>query len=263
MKKTMVRILLCSVVATVIAVSWLRPLEDTAISQVDDGFKRAMVSFASARALNAVISFAQSFTIAGAPMGLGITVTPGQLLRPVNEVVAELAELMLVASVAFGVMKILIGIGSYWIVSLVLSVAALGWAWFQWRGQPVPILLARVLFVLLLVRFAVPLVTVGSNALFEKFMATDYLASQKAIDIASTDVSTLDPTKGDISDWRKKMEQIKGWPGQVIASASHFTEHIVKLIVMFLLQTLVVPLLLFWALYRAGSSMFDLPRRKA
>ena len=246
----------------VLAVAWLRPLETSAIPQVDAGLKRALVSFATARTVNAIISLAQGITVSAAPLGIGGSVNPGQLLRPVNELVGQFAEFMLIASVAFGVMKILLGIGSYWLVSLFLSVAALGWAWFQWRGQSAPVLLAKVLFVLLLVRFAVPLVTVGSNALFEKFMVTDYSASQNAIDVTSAELKTLDPSAGNTGGVAGTIERLKALPEKLGNLASQLTENIVKIIVMFLLQTLIVPLLLFWALYRAGSILFDLPRLK-
>src|SRR4029077_4739160 len=115
------------------------------------------------------------------PAGLGVKLAPGQILRPINDMVEQFAELMLAASVAFGVTKVLISIGSYWVVSLLLSAFALGWFLFRWRGQEAPAWLARILLGLVLVRFAVPLVTVGSDALFQKFLNEDYEASQNAI----------------------------------------------------------------------------------
>ncbi len=262
MKPTMRRVILCAIVAVILAAAWLRPLETTAIDQVDAGFKRALVSFATARALNAGISFAQSLTVAGTPFGLGITVTPGQLLRPVNEVVSQFAELMLIASVVFGAMKILIGIGSYWMVSLFLSVITVGWAWFQWKERSAPVLLTKVLLVLLLIRFAVPLVAVGSDALFQQFMATDYAASQRAIDVTSNQMAALDPTKGDITGWRNTIEQFKAWPGQIKTFVSQLTEQIIKVTVIFVLQTIVIPLFLFWGLCRSGAAILELPRLK-
>ena len=43
--------------------SWLAPLDTPAIKQVDAGLKRALVSFAAARTLNALISVAQETEI--------------------------------------------------------------------------------------------------------------------------------------------------------------------------------------------------------
>ena len=266
------RFLIFLALAIVLAAAWFKPLEIAATEQVDAGLKRALVSFATARALNAIISVAQGTEIAVEPAGVGVKFAPGQVLRPINDLVAQFAELMLAASVAFGVMKALISIGSYWVVSIFLTAFALGWTWFRWRGQKSPVWLARVLFVLLLVRFAVPLVTVGSDAIFQRFLNGDYSASQNAIDGNSGQLATLSQLPAELKTGTGIGERIKGWWSQNIdfvdsrveklkQVASQVAEHIVKLIVVFLMQTIVLPLLLFWALYRAGKEMFDSPSR--
>lgn len=265
------RFLLFLALVIVLATAWLKPLEVAATQQVDAGLKRALVSFGTARAFNSIISVAQGTELAVEPGGVGINFALGQALRPINDLVAQFAELMLAASVAFGVMKVLISIGSYWVVSLFLSAFALGWVGFRWQGQQAPAWLARVIFVLLLVRFAVPLVTVGSDALFQMFLNGDYTASQKAIDGNTGQLETLTPLASGANTVNGVGERIKGWWSQNVdvgarlerlkQIASQVTEHIVKLIVVFLMQTLVMPLLLFWALYRACKAMLDPPLR--
>ena len=105
--------------------SWFALLDLPATERVDAGIKRALISFTTARALNAVISVAQGTEIAAQPMGVGVTLTPGQLLDPVNDLVERFSSLMLTASVALGIQKILINIGSYWPISLLLTITAL------------------------------------------------------------------------------------------------------------------------------------------
>jgi hypothetical protein len=80
-----------------------------------------------ARALNAVISVAQGTEVSLQPLGVGVTLAPGQLLDPVNDLVEKFSDLMLMASVAFGVQKVLISMGGYWLISLLLTFAAIGW----------------------------------------------------------------------------------------------------------------------------------------
>ena len=74
------RIILAVFLAIVILCSWLSPLDAPAIRQVDAGLKRALVSFAAARTLNALISVAQGTEISALPFGVGVTLTPGQVL---------------------------------------------------------------------------------------------------------------------------------------------------------------------------------------
>jgi hypothetical protein len=258
--------------AIILAGAWFKPLEVVATQQVDAGLTRALVSFGTARALNAVISVAQGTELAFEPGGVGVKVAPGQILRPINDMVEQFAELMLAASVAFGVTKVLISIGSYWVVSILLSAFVLVWFWIRWRGREAPAWIARILFLLLLVRFAVPLVTLGSDALFLKFLNADYEASQNAIAANTGQLATLSPPVGETNADAGIGERIKRWWSQNIdavgtrlenlkQAASQVAEHLVKLIVVFLMQTLVMPLILFWALYRAGRAVFDPPLR--
>lgn len=265
------RVILALSVAALILCSWLAPLDSTAIQQVDAGLKRALVSFATARALNAVISVAQGTEVSVQPIGFGVNFTPGQLLDPVNDLVEQFSNLMLAASIAFGVQKVLIGIGAYWLISLVLTIVAIGWAWLYFQQQQPPVWLSRMLVVLLMIRFAIPMVTIGTDLLFQKFMAADYETSQQGIDTASGIVAKLNPPVTVNSENLGVVEKIKGWWSQNVDVKTRFenlkqaaeqaTEHIIKLIVIFLLQTLVIPLLLLWALYGVVRGAFEWPRQ--
>lgn len=252
-------LLLLSVAAVILA-AWLAPLDAPATERVDAGLKRALVSFASARALNAVISVVQGTEVSAQPMGFGVVFTPGQVLDPVNDLVEKFSDAMLAASVAFGVQKVLIGIGGVWLVSALLTVAALAWAGSHLRGPSPPVWLARVLLILLLVRFAVPVVTLGSDLLFDRFLAADYAASQQAIDVASGQIEKSEPPVA--TDDAGLLDKMKGWLAEknldagarleaLKLAAEQITERVIDLIVIFLLQTLVMPLLLLWALYAA------------
>ncbi len=254
-------------VAVMVVYAWLAPLDSAANQQADAGLKRALLSFASARALNAIISAVQGTEVAVEPAGIGVVFTPGEVLDPVNDLVEQFSELMLVASVSFGVQKMLISIGSYWGVSLLLSFAVAGWAFFYLRMQLVPGWLTKMLVVLLMVRFAVPVVAIGSERLFQKFMAADYSTSQQAIDATSDRLGKLNPPATAPSESPGVLERLRGWWAensdvklrfeQLKQAAEHATENIIKLIVIFLLQTLVIPLLLLWILYGVTRRAFQ------
>ncbi|RPH66464.1 MAG: hypothetical protein EHM83_03920 [Burkholderiales bacterium] len=233
--------------------------------------KRALASFATARALNAVISVAQGTELSAQPLGVGVNVAPGQVLDPVNDMVEQFANLMLAASVSFGVQKMLIGIGGYWLVSLLLTVAVVARAWVHLGKLQPPAWLTSVLVLLLLVRFAVPLTTLGSDWLFQEFLADDYRASQKVIDTASGQTAKLDPSIGMTAADKGLLDKMKDWLSQNVDVKARFEElkeaaeqaieHMITLIVIFLLQTLVIPTLILWGLYHlARSAMTGSPR---
>ncbi len=263
------RVLLALAMVTLVLCAWLAPLDKPAMEQVDAGLKRALVSFATARVLNAAISVAQGTEMAAQPFGFGFTLSPGQVLDPVNDLVEQFSNLMLAASVAFGVQKVLIHIGAYWPISLVLSAAALGWAGLYWRGQQPPAWLSRTLVLVLMLRFAVPVVTIGTDLLWQKFLAADYQASQQLMDSASGRGDKLGPVEPATADNTSLLDKLKGWVARnadvkknfddLKLAAERATEHIIQLIVIFLLQTLVLPLALLWALYGLVRRIFEWP----
>ncbi|MEO7391700.1 MAG: hypothetical protein ABIU58_05970 [Ramlibacter sp.] len=253
------KLLVIAVIGLVVACSWIPSIQALAAEQTDAGLKRALVTFASARAFNALISVLQGTEVVLHPLGFGVTLAPGQVLDPINDLVEQFATLMLVASVAFGIQKALLAIGSHWVVSVAVTAFALAWAvlYFQDRATA---RVARVLAVLLMIRFAIPVVTIGGDFLFRHFLAQDYVTSQQSIDEASREVEKqaaqtpaaeapqglFDRFKAGVTapvtDLKLRYESIK-------ATVEKLPERLVKMIVVFLLQTLVIPLLLLWLLY--------------
>lgn len=261
-----------TLITLVIIFTWITPLDSTANQQIDTGLKRALVSFATARALNGIISAAQGTQLAVEPGGVGVVFAPGQLLQPINELVEQFSNLMLAASVAFGIQKVLISIGAHWLSSLLLTTATLAGAALYLRQHAIPAWLARLLLVLLMIRFAIPIVTIGSDAVFREFMAADYQSSQQAIDLTSGQLATLAaPTSAADGAQAGALEKFKSWWAQNADLKGHFeklkqgaeqaAEHIIRLMAIFLLQTLVLPLLLLWILYVFARGLFSFPAR--
>jgi len=280
MKQKLERSLVVAVLVLVFAGGWLGSLDNVATGVVDEGLKRALISFASARALNATLSVIQSADLSAKPLGFGLSLTVGQIVHPINELVGQFAELMLAASVIFGVMKFLIIIGKYEGITVLLSVAALGWAWFIWRDRACPSWLMKVLLVLVLVRFAVPVVFVGSDAVFTRLLKDRYDVAQRGITVdenwlAPTIKSWLAVPKDAVVDQVKNFgwpdlskKEVQGIPAEISdrladrirafkQAIEGWVEHMINLIVLFLLQTLVLPLIFFWILYRFCSTFFD------
>lgn len=257
--------------ALAVACAWLAPMDAPATAQVDAGLKRALISFATARALHGVLSVVQGTQFSAQPLGVGVTLTPGQLLAPVNDLVKHFSDLMLAASVAFGVQKAVIAIGSYWPISAMLTVVALAWGWVYFRQQRVRPWLSKVLVVLLMVRFAIPVVVIGTDTIWQKFLAADYVATQTAIDSASGQTQRLGPpavagteSTGFLDkarQWMSGVTDVKARFEDIKLAAERVTEQIIRLMVIFLLQTLILPVLLLWGLYAFARGLTGISSR--
>ncbi|MDO8813025.1 MAG: hypothetical protein Q7J38_13500 [Gallionella sp.] len=296
MKNSFGKFLLLFALAAIVALAWLKPLDATAERQVDEGLKRALTSFAVARVLNGLISVAQGTEIALTPAGIGANLTPGQILDPVNDLVEQFSELMLIASVAFGIMKVMLSIGSYWVFSAILSVVALAWAALKLTGRLPPILLTKFLLVLIFVRFSVPLAAVGSDQTYKQFLEKSFNESQMAIENSKSQLTTMDqpavtPSASVAAPPQPvalQPDQSNGWWGlfkapitstaqyigdkveqiqqkfdprphieKLKALTNQLVEHVINLIVVFVLQTIIIPLVFMWALYRSCLALSD------
>lgn len=294
------RICIVALLILVALGGWSSRLDAPAMSQVDAGMERALASFAVARGLNAAISLAQGTQIS-AGIGANITFSVGQVLHPVNEVVESFSHLMLLASVAFGIQKVLLLIGQDMLVKCLLSAMLIAWGALRVIGGTRNRWMDAALVLMLMVRFAIPVVTMATDAVYERFLHAGYTRSTEALvsttdglnksteefrgtqqssDAAGTAAPAPTPpaaaasTTGQApSGWAERMyeamrelgakaEETGSSIGAAVAgldpraylkelkdSASAAMDHIIELMVVFLLQTLLVPVFLLWAMY--------------
>ena len=217
-----------------------------------------------ARTLNAVISVMQGTEFAAQPAGFGPSIALGELLDPINDLVEQFSTLMLMATAAFGVQKVLITIGGSWALSLAVTVAAVGWAASRWRPAPLP-WLSRVLVGLVVLRFLVPVVTLGSDALFQHYMLDGYRAAERTLELQASEIRGLGnaaatpPAAESFVDKMKRLAtsgiDISGRLEALKAAADQTVEHVIRLIVVFVLQTMLLPLLLGWIFWRLARGL--------
>jgi len=268
---TIKRLVLTIFALLLVAAAWWPVSEAELVKHSEAGLKRALVTFAVARGLNAIISVAQGTEVALQPAGLGAVVAIGQVLDPINDLVEQFSTLMLFASVAFGLQILLIKIGAHALVSLLLSAAAIAWlAMTWWRGAS-PQFLSRLLLVLVILRFAMPLCTLASDAVYQAFMADKYAESQEVIEQSEKTLRSADkqlrdepvPTEKPVDSkkgWLDraydklkvpdilKIPDIKAIAEDIKRAADRSVETMIDLIAMFLLQTIVLPLIFLWLL---------------
>ncbi len=249
------RLALVLLLLGVAGLAWLKPLDQLAESYAEAGFKRAVASFATARALNAVISVVQGTELSGGVV-VGVTLAPGQVLDPLNDLIEQFSSLMLTASIAFGVQLLLMKIGASWAISALLSAATVALAYVVLRARPPPPWLLRGFVALALVRFIVPVAALGSDLAYRVFMEEEYLAKQASIEQADQTLrglgSTAEAEKARPWEIGKQIDSLK-------AAADRIVDDVIRIAVVFVLQTLLLPLLVMWLLLRLGHALVRAP----
>ena len=259
------KILWSLVAALAVALAASGIVDDSAQAYADDAFKRALVTFAAARTLNGVVSLAQGTEVALEPGGVGINLGVGQILDPINDLVEQFSGVMLVATSSLGLQNVLVDITQWWGFTALVGiagiavVAALWWPGLadrRWVSMA-----TRALLFALVLRFIVPALIIGTNLVAIHFLASEQAAataaleatSQKIEDLnAESDLDTTDPDASLLdrlgSTLRETMRSmdIEGRLEKLKAAAANATEHIIHLIVLFALQTIILPIAIVW-----------------
>ncbi len=256
----------------VLTSTWWPAIDRFAGEQVDAALTRALVAFALARGLDGVISVAQSAELAIEPAGIGVSLHPGELLDPINDLVESFSSVMLFAAASLGLQKLLLGISSWWPLKLLLTAAMLGLLLARagrFHRSPWPPRVARLATLLLILRFAVPVSALASEGCYRLFLEPEYTRSSAAIEQArlsmSIDARALKPQLPADASW---YEQAQQWLGQqaarldidsriaaLEATATEVSRQVINLIVVFVAQTVILPLLFLWLMIRIGRLM--------
>ena len=265
-KKLLLSFLFLSLAITAIG-GWL----DTKGTEYTEAtFKRALVAFGIAKGLNGVISVAQGTEVALQPAGIGVNFTPGQILDPVNDVIEQFSWIMLASTASVGVQKILLAISQWpWfsysvVVMLLLAVASY---WYKplsdssWRP-----LLFKTMLVLVFLRFSVPLIAISSELTYVQFLSEQYASSTQELERTTDKITEINKSDKPAAVPGKDLtvvEKIKEMYGSAAAAididarieryklaAAEATEHVINLIVVFIFQTILFPILFLFVIYR-------------
>ena len=263
-----------------IVLSSVTSVDRYAETEYQDLFERALVTFALARTLNGVISVVQGTELALQPAGVGVTLTPGEILDPVNDLVERFSWIMLGASISLGIQQVVLDIGQWWGTRVLVALLGLGWIWLRFGRGPhardVPeTTVWRMLLVVLLIRFAAPAVMLANDGLYRLFLQSRYQESTQVVETAGRQIEEAGTTQPDEAfDWAEEAES--GLLGSLSRSfesaresldlrrrldliseqATEVTEHLVRLSVVFILQTGLLPILFLWIFLQALKSMF-------
>jgi predicted membrane channel-forming protein YqfA (hemolysin III family) len=237
--------------------------------QAENALKNALVTFAVARTLNGVISAAQGTEVALEPGGVGVVLSVGEILDPINDLIERFSAVMLIAASSLGLQALLLNITSWWGVTGFLVAAAAGFLVVIWAPRSRAAQYAgpalRILLFLLFVRFAVPVLIVGTTLISDAFLAPKQAEAtailrdttedierinDEAQAVAPDDQSFMDRL-GEMIDESLQSMRVGDRMQELKESTSNAAEHIVSLIAIFVLQTILLPLLFIW-LFMAG-----------
>jgi len=251
-------------------------VDQRAATDYEQLFQRAFITFALARTINGVISVVQGTEIALQPAGVGVTLTPGEILDPVNDLVERFSWIMLGATISLGVQNVLLDVSAWWLIQALVAALA---AWLIIRlwypGQDSKVfraLVQRTFLLLLFIRFAVPVMLIANDLLYQQFLEPRYQQSTEIITEAGKDLEQLSQETNmettedqDLSvfdsitnAWSNTVDtmDITGRFNRMQTRAGELTEHLIQLSVVFILQTGLLPVAFLWIFLQVFKWLF-------
>lgn len=225
------------------------PLTTLASPQLNEMLKVTLTIYALARGLNALISVVQGTELAIEPMGVGVTLTPGQILDPLNDLIEQVSLILLMASASIGIQKILLSAGDIEIFrALLIFLIVMTLAVIVIRRSDVTLQknLLRWVIILSILRLAVPVTALAANQM-QNWLNTDRQQAVAVLDSTEQSLKDLQQVAPENNHkWYQGMRDsldIRGKLQAVENKAEQGVEAAIYLLAEFILVMVLMPLL--------------------
>ncbi len=253
-----------------LAQSPLKHVDARAETHLEETMTRAAYTFAAVRGINALISMIQGTQLAVSPAGVGVSLSVGEILDPINDLAERFSWIMLVSTTSLGLQRVLMEMSNWIGIQCLLTASLMGFAlslWIKGVGRmQVRRLAWRTLALALVVRFFIPFSANVSESVYTRFLAARYANATQALETlrrdlrATATIVAQDPApsepQGYIEDMRQLFQEtrdlidIRRHIDVLKIKLTHLSSYTVNLIVVFSLQTILLPLFVLWLLTR-------------
>lgn len=247
-------------------------------AHIEAAMARATAAFLLARTLNAVVSVIQESRLQLNPAGVGVSLALGEALDPVNDLVERFSWVMLLSLTALGAQRVLVEVSPLLGLDVLLAAGLILLMAGIWLGRWVRFDFVRagkvLLVAALVVRFAVPAVVQFNHRVYRTVLADRH---DRNVRLVEEEIERLRPVAeeealpgvaGDQEDGQgeagilgrakaalertvdagRELVDLKARLALVKAAAGDLVERLVALIVVFVLDTVVLPIGFLWAL---------------
>lgn len=240
------------------------PVTSSTDHQIKQMMAVTLSVYALARGLNGVISVAQGTEVSIEPMGVGVTLAPGQILDPLNDLIEQFSTILLTASASLGIQQIILFLSDQWgfrigIILMVMITAVATLSSIVGINQK-RLLFKSVLFLSIL-RLLIP-VSVMFSATLQGLMQSQRDEAVMVLESTQNDVETLT---------NREQEQSKGWFDnlkgklnieaklqQIRQQADRAVHAAVYLLAEFVLLMLLMPVLTLWLLFKITTALYQI-----
>ncbi len=246
-------------------------VNESAKDVIVKSFNQALIVFGSAKALNAVISLAQGTEI-NLPF---VVVAVGEVLDPINDLVEQFSLIMLASLVSLGIQKILLNFVSndFFNLTFIISILVFNiFLFLKFKNiENIKNMALKLTLILLFLRFSIPFVAYLNQYSYDYFIKPQYNIEQLNETILNTkdEISKINlesveekesgffekfRQKFDMTFYEKKVDEYKD-------AVDNSSDNIVDLIIVFIFQTILLPLFYLFVFYILLKKLFNFPAK--
>lgn len=235
---------------------------------LDSALIKATASYALARGLNGVITVVQESSVS-AGIGVEGNFAVGQVLDPINDLIEHFSWIMLLSVISLGVQKLLVVVGvraGLVLFAIVLGLVLIGWLMNRRKDEPVSTavytLREKLLILAIFVQAAIPITSSIGGLVSNTFLDSRYNRAEAAITSVQQELNTeFGAGAGNEGlKWYERFDprnfELRSLAQIVTSKAGEVTSHVIDLMIIFIFQTLVMPLLTLWLLLYAFGSFW-------
>lgn len=241
----------------------LAPADEAAAIYLKDTLFKATIAYASARGTDRLISLMSETEFSGGIGVVSVSGKPGQILKPLQDVLERFSELMLWAMSSLMIQLFMLELGVVVAIPIVLSVFIVLVIAAECVGQSHLrqriLALARVVIVAAIVlRLLIPIVSMGVAGVSSAVLETHRVEAQVAVEEGAAYLEQAVNAEDDDASFLDRVRQTADGLKAAVYGAGTFAEKMVKeyitLFVIFLVQTVVAPIAVLFLLWRLGSA---------
>lgn len=260
-------ILICSV--GIILLLSFSTIDKKGEKVVENSFTEAVIVFGVAKGLNAAISLAQG-TQVGPP---GVTISIGEVLDPINDLVEQFSWIMLASITSLGIQKILMNfvtadIFNLVVILLILIVNISLFIKFK-NDSKIKNIFFRITILSIFLRLSIPIMTLMNSYIYDNFIEKDYNISKSTefINSSSTNISSIASETKEEKSFLESITKVfdSKYYSEKIEEYKKITEetskYIVNLIIAFSFRTILFPLIFLFLLYKMGKYLFSMKNK--
>lgn len=274
--KTLGKALYTVLVVILVVVALLPQLGSQCVKYLDKWTTQSVVTFGTAKTISAALSVVEDSEL---KVG-GLTVAAGAVVRPLNDMIDRVASIALASAVSLGIQRLVVEIGAWSGFQGFLIFSATLWLIALWSDSFIKFdlrpLASKLLLIALVIRLLVPFAVLSTGYLGEHFTAKALTEAQQGLEPLKTEATkvnvaraTSDPAKDagllaritsiprEIGNALDRFQRsISVLADSVATRADVYSEVAIKLIVVFIVQTMLMPILLLWGLIKLADSLF-------